>query len=515
LVLLGMFYRASDPPKLDKPLTRPPMHKYTKKGSVLVFDGETDTAENRAEKLSRVAARRAELDSDAIARVAVRRARKGPINAKSSDELQLDTLEVKVVPPTASETSLKLRSHCLRVGKSLVARGTSENGLNVLAKAGRKIQNCRIMGLFQEVAPDVHYKIGAALCKQKLCPNCQRVLSAKRKENISNWFVLNRQALRKYFFYHMVLTVPHDAAENLRTGLYVSELLESFSRLRGASNEVGSVKRKRDRDWWNSWVSGGFYHVENKMGVDSPHIHLHIIVAGKKKLFNAAQSSVFKTECSERWATLTDNQSLLKGFFIEPVYVIDPETKQRINCAMGSNVHIEAAVSEASKYTMKTDSETLGKFSDNFLADMLLARNRYYGRFGSFTAQENKKTGEFQQIELLRTDFKDLEQVRQTEYKRLLNPETGEMVEKEDTRLLVTPFRNMRATDSPAWVDGDMSRGRKERRAGEKIIVGEMVYKLEPQVPIAIYYEHFDRGRAVARMGSSLGNSYDPTLDIL
>jgi hypothetical protein len=491
------------------------MHKYTKKGSVLVFTDELDTEENRAEKLAKVAAKRAKLDAAAIARVEVRRAAEAAKNAESPDELQLDTLEVKVTPKEADEAAIKLRSQCLRVGKTLEARGTAPNGLSVLAKSGRKIKNCRIMGLFQELPSGTHYRLGAALCKQKLCPNCQRVLSAKRKENISNWFVINRQALSKYFFYHMVLTVPHSAEEGIRTGLYVGELLESFSQLRGTSSNVPPKRRARDRKWWDSWVSGGFYHVENKAGKDSPHIHLHIIVAGKKKLFNAAQSSKFKHECSAKWAYLTDNKSLLKGFFIEPVYYIDPTTNQRVNCPEGGNMRVELAVSEASKYTMKTDSDTLSKFSDGFLADMLTARNRYYGRFGSFTAQQNKKTKEFQEIEMLRTDFKDLEQMSALEVARLFDPETGEIVAKEDTRLLVTPFRNMRATEKVGWVEGDMKRGRKDRQAGERIVVGEQAYVLEKQVPITIYYEHFDKGRAVARMGSGLGNTYDPTLDIL
>lgn len=489
----------------------------------------------RAEQIARNTAHRAKLDAETVAKrskgaapslpaadkmpwdlvegadgVPVAVPYKRSKRAKKTGELKLDTLDVKPPISELDEKAKKLRFQCLQTGKSLLARG---NIRKELYKAGKKICNCRVIGLFQEVAPTVHYKIGAALCKQRFCPNCQRVLSAKRKQNTLDWFELNRSVLRKYFFYHMVLTVPHSMAEGLRTGLYVSELLDSFAKLRGTAKGMSGWERKENGEWWSSWIAGGFYYVENKPGKDgSPHIHLHAVVLAKKLAWNAKQSSKFMIECGARWAAITQNTKAFQGVFIDPVYYIDQETKQRVNCHLGSSVNLQAAVSEAAKYTMKTDTETLSAFSDDFLADMLTAKNRYYGRFGCLNAKHPEST-QFQKLEMLRTDFKDLEQVSEIELRRLFNPETGEIVDKVDTRLVVTQFRNMRATETAGWVEGTMKPTR-ERVAGEKVVVGEMVYALDKQVGYTAYYPEWDRGRAIARMGAGMSNDYDPNTDL-
>jgi hypothetical protein len=509
------------------------MHKYTEKPTETLslppdfsaLDTAIQIAKSRitrkkldAASVSRAAARRQQNAADAAANPAYTQAEIDARKAFSTGELQLNTLDVKPPPSDKhSEKAIKLRSQCFKVGKTLIKRGVSKPAL---LKSGKKISNCRVVGLFQEVSPTCHYKVGAALCKQRLCPNCQRVLSAKRKQNTLAWFDLNRDQLRKYFYYHMVLTVPHSEAEGVRTGLYVSEILESFAKLRGTAKGMPGKVRERVSKWWNSWIAGGFYHVETipAKSDNTAHTHVHIVVVAKKQLWNAAKKSTFMQQVEPRWALLTKNDKLFKGVFVDPVYYIDEETKKRVNCHFGSSMRLEAAVSEAAKYTMKADTETLDGFTDEFLEDMLTTKNRYYGRFGCLNAKDSSSK-QFQKLDMLCTDFKDLEQVSAVEARRLFNPETGEIVDKEATRLLVTPFRNMRQTETAGWVEGSMEEGKartnKQRVAGEKMVIGEMVYALEKEVGYTSYYSPDDKAKAMGRMSMSLENEYDPNLDII
>jgi hypothetical protein len=511
------------------------MHKYTKKASDTLPSLPDLTALDAAISVAKARVKRSKLDAASIKKAAARRdslaaeqAANKPFTeaeiqarkAFSAGEQKLNTLDVKP-PPLGrySEKAVKLRTQCLSVGKTLVKRGENRAAL---LKAGKKIQNCRVVGLFQEVSPVVHYKVGAALCKQRLCPNCQRVLSAKRKQNTLAWFDLNREQLRKYFYYHMVLTVPHSEAEGVRTGLYVGEILENFARLRGTAKGMPGKVRKRVSTWWNSWIAGGFYHVETipARNDKTAHTHVHVVVVAKKQLWNAdySKKSVFQKQIEPRWALLTKNDKLFKGVFIDPVYYIDEETGKRVNCHFGSSMNLEAAVSEATKYTMKVDSKSLDGFTDSFLDDMLTTRNRYYGRFGCLNAKD-PASKQFEKLDMLCTDFKDLEQLSEIEARRLFNPETGEIVNKEDTRLLVTPFRNMKQTETAGWVEGSWAEGsartNKQRVAGEKMVIGEMVYMLDKEVGYTSYYSPDDKAKAVGRMSMSLTNEYDAELDII
>lgn len=398
---------------------------------------------------------------------------------------------------------------------------------NTLYKAGSKILNCSLWGLFQSITPDVNYKVGTALCKSRLCPNCQRVLAAKRRANFLDWFELNRQALRPYFFYHMVLTVRHSSAEGVRTGLYTPDLLKYFAQLRGTSDTLSGAEQRKRSGAWKDFVAGGSYSVEIKQGADnSPHIHIHCLLLGKKQLWNAAKPSKFMQYIKPLWNEITGDST---GVFLDPVHYIDPVTKERHNCHLGSNLYIAEAVAECEKYTIKADAQDLTAYSDAFLTDLLTFRNRYYSRFGCLSSND-KASKQFQKMEMLCTDYKDLEQLERLEVARLFNPETGEIVAKEDTQYTARPFRYVRAKpaiqipaplaellpvgEGPVAVLDDA--GAVVGSSARQLALGGGVYfeLLPAPAGLVLWFPEHEKQRAAIALSRSIRNDYDSGLEL-
>lgn len=308
-----------------------------------------------------------------------------------------------------------------------------------LFKAATKISNCSLLALWQSINPATNYKLGTALCKCRLCPNCQRVLAAKRKSNFVDWFLLNAKALSGYFFYHMVLTVRHSAAQGVRTGMYAPDMLLYFAQLRGTCTSLsGAQQRQRSADW-KDFIAGGSYSMEMVDGEDgSPHIHIHCLLVARKQLTNKAKDSKFMAYVRPLWKHITGDSD---NVFVKPLYYLD-ENRNEVPAFRGSDVNIDVAVSECMKYTLKADSEGLEGFSDQFLIDLLGMKKRYYARFGCLSGND-KTSKQFQKLEMLAGDFQDLDKLTDKELARLFDPETGELVDVANTSLLVAPFKNM------------------------------------------------------------------------
>jgi hypothetical protein len=473
-----------------------------------------------------------------------KRAKKG---SESADELNVHTIDVTPPPFQPFQRLEKLRQQCREVGKLLISR---DNIQNTLFKAGSKILNCSLWGLFQSVNRDVNYRVGTALCKCRLCPNCQRVLAARRKTAFLDWFELNRAQLRKYFFYHMVLTVRHKASTGEHMGLYTPDLLRYFAELRGTHSGLSGAEQRFRSKTWRHFVDGGSYSVEIAPGSDSTaHIHIHVLLLGNTKLFNRAEKSKFLLHIEPLWKEITANDDPKNsGVYIEPVYYTDPETKKPVYAFKGSEARVEDAVSECVKYTMKADAQALGKYSNDFLTHLLTMRNRYYSRFGCLHPKD-KASAQFKKLEMLAQDYQDLEEVTREELARLFDPTTGELVDKEDTWMLATPLRNMEPQQSkplpaPASevLHAEPGPGRVpvlERRGsyvedgdGLKYVANEEAtlmgyadkvevlggtdyYTLKPLVPRhqQVWFPYLERQRAAIALSRSIGADYDAKLD--
>ncbi len=86
----------------------------------------------------------------------------------------------------------KKKSNVIAKNLSILASNSNDSVSYAFKKAQYKISNCSTHGIFREVAKGQIHKVGQALCKNKLCPNCQRVVSRKRrnkaeiKKNLKN-----------------------------------------------------------------------------------------------------------------------------------------------------------------------------------------------------------------------------------------------------------------------------------------------------------------------------------------
>lgn len=437
----------------------------------------------------------------------------------------LDTIELKRTENDAVERAKKARKQCREVAFVLNSRTNIQNLECSLGKAAKKIENCAVWGAYQHLSDEVNYKVGTALCKNRLCPNCQRVLSAKRKANFLDWFELNRPAMRRFFFYHLVLTVRHDAVDNIRNNLYTSELLKYFAALRGTDKNVAGWRERRA--WWDEKVAGGIYSTEIKAGRDtSPHIHIHVLLVARGQLWNGIKESQFKMRAREEWAVIT--KDTLNGVFIDPVYYLD-DNRERVNCHFGTTVDVERGIAECMKYTLKSDAASLSGYSDEFLNELLTFRNRYYGRFGILTPKcpESKK---FTRLDMLCTDYKDLDQLSREELARLFDPTTGEVKTKEQTKIVLTPARNVRAHTSPVTVvlgDGATQLTDKapivrtrspavEPAPKQSPSGGETYYSLiDSSVQSVVTYNHDERDQARRTLAGTLKRKYDPSTDLL
>jgi hypothetical protein len=320
----------------------------------------------------------------------------------------------------------------------------------------QKVANCSLYGAFRVVSPTVAHSVGRALCKNRFCPICQRVLAHKRQCKMFTFVDANKEPLSKYYFYHMVLTLRHSVADDVRNGLYVSELVNNFKSLRG----VTGGKVTEQRSWWDKRVAGGFYSVETEPGSDgSPHIHMHILLLAKMPLYNARKPllSEFLIRAKADWLQLSGDSTQVH---VEPVFtwkkdedgefLLDANGKKQKEYARKVKFggegfeHLREAIAECAKYTLKTDTDSLGQFSDAFLHDLLSTKHRYFGRFGVLHAR-HPDSKQFKKLELLNTNFKDLEEIDAKEAVQLWDPERQILVSKSDTKMGITPFSNTRA----------------------------------------------------------------------
>lgn len=435
----------------------------------------------------------------------------------------LDTLEL-----TEGRWIATIRKECRATSKLLYTRVRSTEGIDPLWKAAKKIECCTLFGAHLHHSQDVNYKIGTALCKNRLCPNCQKVLSRKRNANFLAFFQLNKSLLRQYYFYHLVLTVRHDARKGLRTGLYTSELLNMFQRLRGHDNN------RAWRSWWDARVAGGMFSTEIKAGKDaSAHIHIHVLLMGHRKLYRFGKvRSVFEQQIIKKWQSITGDKQ--NKPFLEPVYTfkLDAEGNRVIKdgkpekdyAASGAEWNAAEAVAECSKYTLKADADSMAGYTDEFLRELLVTKNRYYGRFGCLhgSSPESKK---FENVAMLATDYKDLAAIEKLEAEMLINPETGEVAERDSLPVVLTPFRNVKMKAAAPRLHRLVDEPEKVVR-GQVIKAGQLrellatpeqppnYYSITSMRDCAIFppWRRHEVGQALAR---TVTNVYEPEHDIL
>jgi hypothetical protein len=365
---------------------------------------------------------------------------------------------------TALQKLKQNRSLCLETA-NLLEQMADFDFKNPLHKAADKIRNCSLAGAFRSLDNGVNYKIGQALCRNRLCPNCQRVLAAKRRASFMEWLELNEHPLKGYQFYHMVLTVRHSAANKLRAGLYTGELLSHFAALRGA----GKASDPARVEWWNKRVSGGVYSVELAPGKTdvSAHIHIHVTLfcaPGTLPVYRKDRPSEFVKEATKIWRKLTKDPKG-QSIFIEPVYYKNEAGEKQVYKKGQPTELLYKAVAECMKYTLKSDESSLSGYTPEFLQELLTTPNRYYGRFGVLHARTVSPVI-FVELERLNTNFQDLEQLKAKELETLYNPETGVVHQKSETRIALSYFRNTKFKEAPLASNHSI-RGEKNR-GGEK-----------------------------------------------
>jgi hypothetical protein len=256
----------------------------------------------------------------------------------------------------------------------------------------------------------------------------------------------------------------HRADLNVRTDVYTEELIANFKKLRGGSGY------RDNKEFWDKRVAGGVYSAETTSAHDKTlHIHLHCLVFGKmplwrkvrrvdvvktvrngqKRVYKAkghksqSDKSEFEKQVQARWLAITGDSDC--GVYIEPVYTLDAD-RNKVYLSKGAE-GIEYAVAECIKYTMKADSESVSEFKAEHLRGLLQLKKRYNGRFGCLHAK-SKLSKQFTNLGMLNVDYLDLERISREELRQLFNPETGEIVAKEDTRIAVSWFSNVKASTS-------------------------------------------------------------------
>jgi hypothetical protein len=242
-----------------------------------------------------------------------------------------------------------------------------------IQEAVRKLKYCSVFSAFKEVNQSTGelHKVGQALCKNRLCPTCQRVLSKKRKSTILEYFKNEWETYKSDYFYHVVFTMKHNS--KVRNWNYASELVKAFKSLRS---------NRSSRQWFKESVRGGWYSVEVKMVNDLPHIHMHCIFISPNQL-----EGKFTRELKKEWLKVTKDSSVVR---VDKIY-----TKERSNTCekpiikpyepnTGSYLLLSPALAESAKYSVKMDfgSENDGYIREDILTDLLSNRTRLHGRFG-------------------------------------------------------------------------------------------------------------------------------------
>jgi hypothetical protein len=326
------------------------------------------------------------------------------------------------------------------------AENSSEKEAKIFNKSAAKIQSCSVYGAFRQVSENQNHKIGQALCKNKFCLVCQQVLSWKRRNKAMAFFEENKEVMKDFNCYHLVLTLRHN--ENHRNYDYVDELLTKFHNLRGSKSRKKSLVR------WKEFVQGGYYSIEIKWGKNSPHIHIHAILMTHKSV------KVHDLEfIKENWKGLTKDSNQV---IVEPIFFLQDEYEEgatQFTRKDGSTAwkieydgekhdvkYLQRAFMESLKYTIKTDeifSSFNGDISQskmNLIHSLLTKRHKLYNRFGCLVnSKKNRET--FTGLEKLAMNFKDLDDVNTSDLS-LVDMETGEVKEPHETRIIVTKFSN-------------------------------------------------------------------------
>ena len=383
-----------------------------------------------------------------------------------------------------------------------------------LARAAWSIRNCSLSVALRSLSDDVNYKVGQALCRSRLCPNCQRVLSARRKSSFLEWFDLNRAALAPYRFYHLVLTVPHSLKKGIRTGVYTSQLLDYYAQLRGQGKGAG--RNTAAKEWWEQRIAGGFTSVELAPGFTdrSAHIHLHILLIAKMPLIRADRASEFLKNIRSRWAKITgtDAKQVKKGIHLEPVYYLN-DKGEKIYCRKDDDIDLlRKGVSECMKYTLKSDETSLEGYTDDFLRELLTTKNRYYGRFGCLT-KKSPLSSQFVELDRLNQDFKDLEQIKKRELEQLYNPETGQVHKPENTSIAFTRISNLRAKFAPSSSKLNSKTG-KGVPITEKVLRGDEKYFSLINRRKVVFYEPDEKQTVAKALAWSILSPYDSNDDL-
>lgn len=328
------------------------------------------------------------------------------------------------------------------------ANKSGEDENDIFNKTARKIKNCSTYGAFREVVPGQIHKIGQALCKNKFCPVCQKHLSWKRRDKAMTFFEENKEVLKDYNCYHVVLTLRHTKFH--RNYDYVGELLDKFYNLRGSKSNKKSLKK------WKVYIKGGYYSVEIIWGKDSPHIHLHIMAMTKKSVKIDDLGFI-----KDNWKELTgDSDQVL----VEPVFFLQDEYEEGAKEFIkkdGSTAwkieydsekhdisYLQRAFMESLKYTIKADDifNSIGDDIDEskikLMRSLLIRNHNLYNRFGCLRNTKSNRDI-FKGLEKLAINFKDLEDVNIID-KSLVDVETGEEKDIGETNIFVTRFSNVK-----------------------------------------------------------------------
>jgi hypothetical protein len=267
-----------------------------------------------------------------------------------------------------------------------------------LLKEANRIQSCRSMAIVHACHNGVMTLVGYARCKSSFCTHCQRAEASKRYAHLRAFCQANLSPLAKFHLYHLTLTLPHSAEQQLRTGVYTDEILKHFADVRGT--EGG----RRQKAWWEAHIVGGTYFVQNPAGRtdNTAHIHIHALLIARDDLQQPAEDS-FESKLRSNWMDLTGSNE--KGVYLERLYWQKHKggTKHYCHPKKGRKPTwraINAAVSYISKGTTPLSMRSL---TTEAVCTMLIKRQRTYGRFGALSANSRKQSP-FTKLELLAMD---------------------------------------------------------------------------------------------------------------
>lgn len=201
---------------------------------------------------------------------------------------------VKITPTGHEKQVNRNRKRCLRQtrqvyqnrrnAQAISSYMQSEKGEMALKLAGkgcgkltenltrliRNLESCGRHALFREheTTNDLEF-IGAHTCDDKFCMVCNAVRAKTLRRKFLAFFKADPSLLRKYDFFHLTLTVPHDENGYKGQRWYTKELLKKFNFL-------------RKKTWWKREVYAGEFGVEMTKNESGYHLHIHSLVLVRK-----------------------------------------------------------------------------------------------------------------------------------------------------------------------------------------------------------------------------------------